>query len=199
MNYNETPALSNAFANGAKAVFKKLLLRTGGSSSFANNNNNGSTSSTTTLSTSGPSRSYTNSSFFPSSKADDRIDINSRDSLGRTILHLVSYSLDPSSLDYLRLLLDTQPRSGINLNLQDIESGWTALHRALWVGNLAGARMLVGEERIDLGVKDKEGLTAWDLYNSTVEGVSTRVLCDLAEIFLGREEERERREGRKES
>lgn len=41
------------------------------------------------------------------------------------------------------------------------------------MGNLAGARMLLGEERVDLGVKDKEGLTCWDLFNSTVEGVSS--------------------------
>ena len=107
-----------------------------------------------------------------SSSKEDRIDINGRDGFGRTVLHLVAYSLDPNALDYLRLLLETQPKSGINLNLQDVESGWTALHRALWVGNLAAARILLAEDKIDASVKDFEGLTCWDLYNSTVEGVS---------------------------
>lgn len=44
--------------------------------------------------------------------------------------------------------------------------------------------MLLGEERIDWSVKDKEGLTCWDLYNSTVEGVSSRLsLCLLFQFW----------------
>ena len=59
----------------------------------------------------------------------------------------------------------------ISVNLQDYESGHTALHRALYVGNIKAARDLLMRHDIDLGIKDIEGLTAFDLYNGTVEGV----------------------------
>jgi len=60
----------------------------------------------------------------------------------------------------------------ISVNLQDYESGYTALHRALYVGNIKAARDLLMRHDIDLGIKDIEGLTAFDLYNGTVDGVS---------------------------
>lgn len=59
----------------------------------------------------------------------------------------------------------------ISVNLQDYESGHTALHRALYVGNIRAARDLLLRNDIDLSIKDIEGLTAFDLYNGTVEGV----------------------------
>jgi ankyrin repeat protein len=59
----------------------------------------------------------------------------------------------------------------ISVNLQDYESGHTALHRALYVGNIKAARDLLMRHDIALGIKDIEGLTAFDLYNGTVEGV----------------------------
>lgn len=64
---------------------------------------------------------------------EDRIDINARDGLGRTVLHLASASIDASSVEYVRLLL-RHPE--LNINLQDRESQWTALHRAMYIGNL---------------------------------------------------------------
>lgn len=60
----------------------------------------------------------------------------------------------------------------ISVNLQDYESGQTALHRALYVGNIRAARDLLLRNDIDSSIKDLEGLTAFDLYNGTVEGVS---------------------------
>ncbi|KAI5895725.1 uncharacterized protein SCHCODRAFT_02239003 [Schizophyllum commune H4-8] len=60
------------------------------------------------------------------------LDVNKRDWLGRTPLHLAcSAGLD--ALDYVRILLR---HTAINVNLADAESGWTALHRALYAGNL---------------------------------------------------------------
>lgn len=61
-------------------------------------------------------------------------DVNERDWLGRTVLHLAVSSLDPSALEFVKLLL-AHPR--IDVNLADVESRWTALHRALYAGNLA--------------------------------------------------------------
>jgi hypothetical protein len=63
-------------------------------------------------------------------------DVNARDWLGRTVLHLACASAEPSSLEYVKLLL---AHPAININLQDTESHWTALHRALFHGNIAAA------------------------------------------------------------
>lgn len=60
----------------------------------------------------------------------------------------------------------------ISVNLQDYESGYTALHRALFSGNIRAARDLLARGDIDVSIRDMEGLTAFDLYNGTVDGVS---------------------------
>lgn len=59
--------------------------------------------------------------------------------------------------------------SQINVNLQDYESHWTALHHALYHGNLATALLLLQRTDLELDLKDSEGYRAFDLYNSTVE------------------------------
>lgn len=114
-------------------------------------------------------------------------DINARDRLGRTVLHLACSSIDPSGMDYVRLLLG---HPAVDVNLQDVESQWTALHRALYQGNIAAACvsqcwqhhlytplscvdfriLLLQRSDTDTSLKDTEGYTAFDLYNSTVEG-----------------------------
>jgi inhibitor of Bruton tyrosine kinase len=63
-------------------------------------------------------------------------DVNVRDWLGRTVLHLACAASDPAATEYVRMLLSLP---GIDVNLQDVESHWTALHRALYNGNLAAA------------------------------------------------------------
>ncbi|KAJ3862317.1 hypothetical protein EV359DRAFT_45418 [Lentinula novae-zelandiae] len=98
---------------------------------------------------------------------EDRIDINARDGLGRTVLHLASASIDASSVEYVRLLL-RHPE--LNINLQDRESQWTALHRAMYIGNLGVVLLLLQHSNTDSTLKDLEGYTAFDLYNSTIEG-----------------------------
>jgi inhibitor of Bruton tyrosine kinase len=62
--------------------------------------------------------------------------VNGRDWLGRTVLHLACAALDPAATEYVRMLLS---HPGISVNLQDVESHWTALHRALYNGNLTAA------------------------------------------------------------
>lgn len=61
-------------------------------------------------------------------------EINGRDRLGRTVLHLACTSTD--TLEYVRLLLR---HPAIDVNAQDLESRWTPLHRALYHGNVAAA------------------------------------------------------------
>jgi inhibitor of Bruton tyrosine kinase len=113
----------------------------------------------------------------PKSKPDP----NERDAFGRTVLHLVcSCPQDPRSFDFLYALLSLPT---INVNVQDAESGWTALHRAMWCGNLRAAKELLSRSDTDLGIKDAEGLTAMDLYNSTCEGTNPDVDARGTDLF----------------
>ncbi|CEH18392.1 Uncharacterized conserved protein, contains ankyrin and BTB/POZ domains [Ceraceosorus bombacis] len=63
---------------------------------------------------------------------------------------------------------------GLNINAADGENGWTPLHRALYHGNILTAQLLLrrsaGSGAADGRLKDYEGLTPFDLYNSTVTG-----------------------------
>ncbi|KAH9055770.1 regulator of chromosome condensation 1/beta-lactamase-inhibitor protein II [Lactarius vividus] len=93
-------------------------------------------------------------------------DVNARDWLGRTVLHLACSALDPAATEFARLLL---AHSGISPNLQDVESHWTPLHRALYNGNLSTAILLLQRSDVDTTLKDSEGYRAFDLYNTTVE------------------------------
>ncbi|KAG8738519.1 hypothetical protein FRC10_006765 [Ceratobasidium sp. 414] len=107
---------------------------------------------------------------------------NSRDALGRTVLHLACADVAPVALEFTRALL-ALPSAQIDVNAQDTESGWTALHRALYAGNLPAAILLLARNDIDTGIRDLEGTTSFDVYNATVEGtapdVSTEVSRDL--------------------
>ncbi|KZP19714.1 hypothetical protein FIBSPDRAFT_1024492 [Athelia psychrophila] len=93
------------------------------------------------------------------------LDVNARDWLGRTVLHLACAVAEPSSLEYVRLLL---AHPAVNVNLADAESHWTALHRSLFHGNIGAAVLLLKRSDIDTSLKDHEGYTAFDLYNSTI-------------------------------
>ncbi|OBZ74066.1 BTB/POZ domain-containing protein 1 [Grifola frondosa] len=108
-------------------------------------------------------------------------DVNARDWLGRTVLHLAAASQDSSATEYVRLLL---VHPDINVNLQDSESHWTALHRALYNGNLASAMLLLQRPDVDKSLRDLEGYTAFDLYNSTLEGTKpVDIGAEGAELF----------------
>lgn len=77
---------------------------------------------------------YFNDSNFHNGPSKD--EVNARDRLGRSVLHLVASNVaafpedsppdTTTSLDYLEALLKSPV---INVNLQDKENGWTALHR----------------------------------------------------------------------
>lgn len=86
----------------------------------------------------------------------------------KRVLHLAAGTLGQQAYSFFSILLKNPE---IKVNLQDYESGYTALHRALFVGNIRAARDLLLRNDIDLSVKDAEGLTAFDLYNGTVDGV----------------------------
>ena len=97
------------------------------------------------------SRSWTNGSILAGSGGIPLIvDVNTKDSLGRTVLHRVCSSLEPAAVDYLRMLLN---HPSINVNVQDSESRWTPLHRALYDGNIIAAVLLLQRPDVDIQLK----------------------------------------------
>ncbi|KAK1999452.1 BTB/POZ domain-containing protein [Colletotrichum falcatum] len=110
-----------------------------------------------------------------------KAEINSRDHAGLTVLLRAASSSDPAAILFVQALLD---HPAIDLYIQDPESGWNALHRALYNGNVSVARLLLERERRILTeqtlgssvakagqlikTKDREGNSPFDLYNSTI-------------------------------
>ncbi|KAL1847008.1 hypothetical protein Plec18167_003014 [Paecilomyces lecythidis] len=111
-----------------------------------------------------------------------REQVNARDRYGRTILHLVSSSWKPSAFEFAEALLEIP---FIDIYAQDHESGWTALHRALYAGNAAIAQALLARDLRDatdfstvgnvhypsgglIKIKDREGYSPFDVYGSTI-------------------------------
>ncbi|WEW58164.1 hypothetical protein PRK78_003632 [Emydomyces testavorans] len=111
-----------------------------------------------------------------------RADVNSRDRHGRTLLHLAASSQKKSAFDFADALLAVP---FLDIYAQDAESGWTALHRALYAGNAAIAQALMARDirhatdfRTHSGVhhpsgglikiKDREGNSPFDLFGATI-------------------------------
>ncbi|KAJ3577346.1 hypothetical protein NPX13_g3224 [Xylaria arbuscula] len=109
-----------------------------------------------------------------------KAEINSRDYCGLTLLLRAASSTSPDAATFVQALLD---HPAIDLYVQDPESGWNALHRALYFGNISIARLLLAKERKDLTesfgssatkighlikTKDHEGNSPFDLYNATI-------------------------------
>ncbi|KAL1960369.1 hypothetical protein VTO42DRAFT_8329 [Malbranchea cinnamomea] len=111
-----------------------------------------------------------------------RADVNSKDRYGRTLLHLVASSQKESAYEFATALLAIP---FVDIYAQDLESGWTALHRALYAGNVAIAHALMVRDIRDatdfstpggshhpsgglIKIKDWEGNSPFDVFNSTV-------------------------------
>lgn len=119
-----------------------------------------------------------------------RSEVNSRDHAGLTILLRAASTTSEHAVAFVQALLD---HPAIDLYVQDPESGWNALHRALYAGNISIARLLLDKERDLTGqiggasvakagrlirTKDHEGLSPFDLYNSTIAQRDLRLLGD---------------------
>lgn len=110
-----------------------------------------------------------------------KAEINSRDYAGLTVLLRAASSAGPSAIAFVEALLE---HPAIDIYAQDPESGWNALHRALYVGNVAIARLLLTAEQRAMKeaigsavnsrvgelikAKDREGNSPFDLYNLTI-------------------------------
>ncbi|KAI9317654.1 hypothetical protein BX666DRAFT_1857499 [Dichotomocladium elegans] len=91
-----------------------------------------------------------------------QVNLNRRSIYGRTALHCAATW---NRIDMVRLLLDCP---SVNVNVQDRENGWTALHRALYCGHLAIALELLRHPDIDLRITDWDGVRPIELLMSTI-------------------------------
>ena len=121
-------------------------------------------------------------------------EVNSRDHAGLTVLLRAASSTAESAISFVEALLQ---HPAIDIYVQDPESGWNALHRALYVGNTSIARLLLEKERALLTghtaslhrvgqlikTKDHEGNSPFDLYHSTIGERSLKELieCEKAD------------------
>jgi inhibitor of Bruton tyrosine kinase len=115
-----------------------------------------------------------------------KADINWRDSAGLTLLHHAASSTAANAIPFATALIE---HPFIDLYVQDVENGWTALHRAFYFGNINIARLMLERDAGDalgrttghvqqtiglIKIKDKEGHGPLDLYASTLKDPSLR-------------------------
>lgn len=116
-----------------------------------------------------------------------RADINWRDSHGVTLLHHIASSTKENASEFAIALLQLPL---LDLYVQDEESGWTALHRALYSGNISIARALMDRDIQDaiehsnmgasyavgglIKIKDREGNSPFDVYGASVTSRNIR-------------------------
>ncbi|KAL3460433.1 hypothetical protein BJX64DRAFT_184587 [Aspergillus heterothallicus] len=111
-----------------------------------------------------------------------RDELNARDQYGNTLLHHIASSPRPTAVDFALTLLEVPH---VDIYAQDLESGWTALHRALYAGNATIAQALMvrdAQDATDLSkpgalghpsgslikIKDREGYSPFDVYMATI-------------------------------
>ena len=110
-----------------------------------------------------------------------RADLNARDNFGRTLLHHLASSKNARAIDFVHALLGV---TLVDLYIQDAESGWTPLHRALYYGNAAIAQALMLRDIKDatdyttavahthagglVKIKDHEGNSPFEVFALTI-------------------------------
>ncbi|PPJ53299.1 hypothetical protein CBER1_00951 [Cercospora berteroae] len=110
-----------------------------------------------------------------------KADINGRDNQGMTLLHHIASCTTENAVAFATALID---HPLIDLYVQDLENGWTALHRAFYFGNVTIARLILERDSGNifaskqvnqlLKVKDREGLGPLDLYAATIKDRTLR-------------------------
>lgn len=137
-----------------------------------------------------------------------RAEINMKDYAGLTILHRAVSSTSTNAIKFALALIE---HPMIDLYIQDLESGWTALHRALYFGNITIARAILGRDRRDstglgstvtkagasvIKIKDHEGNSPFDVYNATIAQRSIQQIKDVSASEDGSEEEEDSTDSR---
>ncbi|KAL4943720.1 hypothetical protein BDV06DRAFT_130601 [Aspergillus oleicola] len=133
-----------------------------------------------------------------SMKNISREELNARDPHGRTLLHHVASSPKPTAVDFALSLLENPY---LDIYAQDWESGWTALHRALYAGNATIAQALMARDARDatdlskpgspgqpsggfIKIKDREGYSPFDVYASTINSRDSKRISSAATLGL---------------
>ena len=131
-----------------------------------------------------------------------RTDVNWRDSHGVTLLHHITTSTDEDASEFAIALLRLPI---LDLYVQDEESGWTALHRALYFGSITIARALMDRDVQDtmnhssmssshaagglIKIKDREGNSPFDVYGASI--TSRNIRRDSGPLLLAGSQEDE--------
>lgn len=117
-----------------------------------------------------------------------RADVNGKDGFGRTLLHHIASSRNETAIGFATALLEVP---FLDLYAQDAESGWTALHRALYFGNVSVAQALMLRDIKDatdyttaashahagglIKIKDHEGNSPFEVFSLTIASRSLEV------------------------
>ncbi|KAL4919890.1 hypothetical protein BDW62DRAFT_177904 [Aspergillus aurantiobrunneus] len=133
-----------------------------------------------------------------SAKNISRDELNARDQHGRTLLHHVASSPKPTAADFAFALLEVPY---LDIYAQDSESGWTALHRALYAGNATIAQALMARDARDvtdlskpgslghpsgglIKIKDREGYSPFDVYAATISSRDAKRISPATNLGL---------------
>lgn len=138
-----------------------------------------------------------------------RAELNGKDHAGLTVLHRAASSTTPNAISFALALIE---HPSIDLYIQDTENGWTALHRALYFGNITIARAIISRDREDpngpggsiawraassvIKVKDHEGNSPFDVYNATIARRSLQKSPDIFGSDDGSQDDAEYPSGR---
>ncbi|KAJ3216133.1 hypothetical protein HK099_005998, partial [Clydaea vesicula] len=96
-------------------------------------------------------------------KHSQKINLNERNEDGLSLLHL---AINQNNFDIVELLI-SYPK--LNINITNLESGWTPLHLSLYNGQLKlSLKILNFRKDCDLYIRDNEGITCLELLNSTI-------------------------------
>lgn len=153
--------------------FQRLLAGSG-SSSYSRGTGGSSAAGLTTNSPAS-SRQYESASYGeprPGSPSANIVltkqSLKELDTFGRTILHLACSTPDGGGLPFVEALLS---HSLTDPCVQDLESGWTALHRALYHGNISAARAILSNNISSVKIKDHAGDSPFEVFEASVYGI----------------------------
>lgn len=137
-----------------------------------------------------------------------RADLNWKNSNGVTLLHSIASSTNETASEFAVALLQAPL---LDLYIQDAESGWTALHRALYSGNVTIARALMSRDVRDasdrsntsaahimgglIKIKDRGGNSPFDVYNASIVSRNIRRSSPIPLLSGHWEEENETAQG----
>ena len=193
----------------ARATFNTSLQPKGKSSNNALSSSPGDTLGTSPSLTKSrkPYENPQRATKQPASKTDsiivlNRADVNWQDRHGVTLLHRIASSISPNASAFALALLQLPI---LDLYIQDDESGWTALHRALYSGNIKIARCLMDRDSQDateyshagashvagglIKIKDREGCSPFDVYSASIANRIIKRVPNVLAIDNGAEDD----------